>query len=475
MLIFRFRSLLQTTMSFRLPAIEVSDDTPFANDALDREKIVNFVAGIVGDTGGHPLVLAIDSPYGTGKSTFVDMLGKVLNQKNFRTVYFNAWKADHVSDPLIAMVAALDEAFPHSEGDSEIGAVNMARVKKIAGILLKRGAAVGVKIATAGVVDLSDDLEEALGDTAADATSDVIEAFEKEEEAAKCFKAELEKVVTKLPELNKKPTLVFFIDELDRCRPDFAMSLLERVKHMFDVPNMAFVLSVDKKQLEAVTAAVYGEKIDAPEYLRKFIDLEFGLPSPSKEAFIKNAFTRAGLDEKFATRQHADKDQIVRFITLLVNIYGMSLRAIERCIVRLKLVLAVTPENHGLHAIQIALLIVLRSVDKEMFDQVAHRKIDPLRVMEHFRSLPNSRGLLDEIEGLALETMLVAELADNQSRGAYRSEQRVILDRTGLTDDERNKAQLRLQMLDSFSRDLFGGNRLSRIAATIDIAANVRG
>jgi len=77
-------------MSFRLPAIEVSDDTPFANDALDREKIVNFVAGIVGDTGGHPLVLAIDSPYGTGKSTFVDMLGKVLNQKNFRTVYFNA-------------------------------------------------------------------------------------------------------------------------------------------------------------------------------------------------------------------------------------------------------------------------------------------------------------------------------------------------------------------------------------------------
>ena len=462
-------------MSFRLPAIEVSDDTPFANDALDRERIVNFVAGIVGDTGGHPLVLAIDSPYGTGKSTFVDMLGKVLNQRNFQTVYFNAWKADHVSDPLIAMVAALDEAFPLSEGDSEIGADNMARVKKIAGILLKRGAAVGVKIATAGVVDLSDDLEEALGDTAADATSDVIEAFEKEEEAAKCFKAELEKVVTKLPELNKRPTLVFFIDELDRCRPDFAMSLLERIKHMFDVPNMAFVLSVDKKQLEAVTAAVYGEKIDAPEYLRKFIDLEFGLPSPSKEAFIKNAFTRAGLDEKFATRQHADKDQIVRFLTLLVNIYGMSLRAIERCIIRLKLVLAVTPESHGLHAIHIALLIVLRSVDKEMFDQVAHRKIDPLRVMEHFRSLPNSRGLLDEIEGLALETMLVAELADDQSRGAYRNEQRVILDRTGLTDDERNRAQLRLQMLDSFARDLFGGNRLSRIAATIDIAANIRG
>ena len=57
-------------MTFRLPGIEVSDDMPFANDALDRQRTVNFVAGILSDTGGHPLVLAIDSPYGTGKSTF---------------------------------------------------------------------------------------------------------------------------------------------------------------------------------------------------------------------------------------------------------------------------------------------------------------------------------------------------------------------------------------------------------------------
>jgi len=228
-------------MSFRIPAIEVPANSPFANDALDREKIVNFIASIVSETDGNPLVLAIDSPYGTGKSTFVEMLEKVLSQNNFQTVYFNAWKADHVSDPLIAMVAALDEAFPRFD-EALISGDNMARVRKVATILLKRGAAVGVKIATAGVVDLSEDIEDALSDTAADATADVIEAFEKEEEAAKCFKAELEKVVAKLPGLNKKPTLVFFIDELDRCRPDFAMSLLERIKHMFDVPNMAFVL-----------------------------------------------------------------------------------------------------------------------------------------------------------------------------------------------------------------------------------------
>ena len=81
--------------------------------------------------------------------------------------------------------------------------------------------------------------------------------------------------------------LVFFIDELDRCRPSFAIELLERVKHLFDVKNIVFVLSIDKKQLEAITAAVYGERIDALEYLRRFIDLDFYLPLPHTKDYTK--------------------------------------------------------------------------------------------------------------------------------------------------------------------------------------------
>ena len=89
------------------------------------------------------------------------------------------------------------------------------------------------------------------------------------------FSSLLEKAVGAIqPEDSSKP-LLFFIDELDRCRPTFAIEMLERIKHLFDVKNMVFVLSIDKKQLEAITAAVYGERIDASEYLRRFIDLVF--------------------------------------------------------------------------------------------------------------------------------------------------------------------------------------------------------
>lgn len=459
-------------MVYRIPPIAVPEENPFANDALNRADIVNFVAGILSETDGHPLVLAIDSPYGTGKSTFVDMLGKVLVQQNFQTVYFNAWKADHVSDPLIAMVAALDSALPTSATNPASN--KMTRVKKVAGILLKRGAAVGVKIATAGLVDVSDDIEDALSDTAVDITTDIVDAFEKEEEAAKCFRTELEKVVATLPAMNKNLTLVFFIDELDRCRPDFAMSLLERIKHMFDVPNIAFVLAVDKKQLEAVTAAVYGEKIDATEYLRKFIDLEFGLPSPPKAKFIKNAIKRAGLDEKFNARGN-DKETIVRFMVVLVEMYNMSLRAIERCITRLKLVLAGTIAEQPLDTIHTTLLIVLRSVDKEMFDKIVFRKIGFTEAMDYFYSLAGGKERLEGAEGTAFEAALVVGLCSPDEIRIYRkNEIDIINGEHGSTDERRQKSQHLLNLVDSFANNVFDRNMMARVAATIDIAANVR-
>lgn len=463
--------LFHKSMSFRIPEIEISGDDPFKHDALDRGRSVNFVKDVLKNAGDRPLVLAIDSPYGTGKSAFVNMLGKVLESDNFQTVYFNAWKADHVSDPLIAMVAALDEAMPRSPELTE----KMVRVKKVAGILLKRAAIIGVKLGTAGVLDLSDDLEEAISETASDATSDIIESFEKEGEAAKSFRIELENAVAGLSAANKQPTLIFFVDELDRCRPDFAISLLERVKHMFDVPNIAFVLSVDKKQLEAVTASVYGERINATEYLRKFIDLEFGLPSPSKEAFIRSAIQRAGLSENLNGRKSHEQDQVIRFLTMLAHVYDLSLRAIERCIVRLKLVLMIVSKANDLHTVELALLVVLRSADKEAFDQIVGGKTDGLMLMSHLRRQPGGVNHLQGLDGTVLEAMLIAELSTAEFIASYRKQLLEQVNNPNTPTNEGTAVHQKLQMLDAFNGNRFGGStRLKKMAEIIDIAASVR-
>lgn len=72
--------------------------------------------------------------------------------------------------------------------------------------------------------------------------------------------------------------LVIFIDELDRCRPDFAIETLERIKHYFDDDRIIFIVSVNKEQLIHTISKYYGEKFDSTAYLNKFFDINIYLP-----------------------------------------------------------------------------------------------------------------------------------------------------------------------------------------------------
>ena len=83
----------------------------------------------------------------------------------------------------------------------------------------------------------------------------------------------------------KRP-MVFIIDELDRCRPTFAIELLERVKHIFDVPNLVFVFGVNRDELCKSLQSVYGA-IDSDVYLRRFFDMEFTLPEVDSGEFCR--------------------------------------------------------------------------------------------------------------------------------------------------------------------------------------------
>ena len=99
-------------MKFRLEEIEVPEDEPFKNDALKRQPVVECVRDLIKQLEG-PFVLALDSPWGTGKTTVVRMLRASLKKGGITSVYFNAWKEDYVSDPLIPMVALAQVAPGH--------------------------------------------------------------------------------------------------------------------------------------------------------------------------------------------------------------------------------------------------------------------------------------------------------------------------------------------------------------------------
>ena len=88
----------------------------------------------------------------------------------------------------------------------------------------------------------------------------------------KQFKTELDNLKDFLKNWTKeldKPAVII-IDELDRCRPDYAVKTLEILKHFFDIPGLVFVLAIDEKQLQNSVKTLFGtENFDG--YKRKFI------------------------------------------------------------------------------------------------------------------------------------------------------------------------------------------------------------
>ena len=398
-------------MKFRIAEVEVPTDEPFKFDALERKPVVEFLRDLIKQIEG-PFVLALDSPWGTGKTTVVRMLRRSLEIEEFQCVYFNAWKDDYVTDPLIPMVSAIDELKSATEAANEGFRSSMATVRKAVGPIAKRAIKAAIKASTMGVLDVDEAIEEAAADAASEAADDLIDTFQKEKASLEQFRDALEKAVGKLSENDQPRPLIFFIDELDRCRPSYAIELLERVKHLFDVPNMVFVLSIDKKQLEAITAAVYGERIDAPEYLRRFIDLEFALPALHTKSYTRVLIERFGFNEFFdARKQHRtlayDHDHFVEAFTLLAGMFDLSLRARERCLSRLAVVLTRTEKNHYLDPIVLALLLVLRTKEPAWYAGLMNGSITPRNLMERLRAMPTAREFVASRFFKVLEAYLV--------------------------------------------------------------------
>lgn len=463
-------------MKFRLGEIEVPEDNPFKNDALKRQPVVEFLRDLIKQLEG-PFVLALDSPWGTGKTTVVRMLRSSLKRENIASAYFNAWKEDYVSDPLIPMVAAIDELkVVDPEAKKQFGA-RMATVKRVASKVAKRGLVAAVKLATMNAVDLEEAAEDVLAATAGDAVDDVIESFKQEKASLERFRDALESAVQAIQSEDAPKPLVFFIDEFDRCRPTFAIELLERIKHLFDVKNMVFVLSIDKTQLEAITAAVYGERIDAPEYLRRFIDLEYTLPVAHTKQYTRVLVERHELNSFFEARRsyselQYDYDNFVEAFVQLSEVFGMSLRARERCLTRLAVVLTQTQENQYLDPFVCAFLIVVRTMRPELYKGLISGELTPSELMATVVNLPRGRAFANSRVPTVIEAYLIAGDIDRVRGEETRRALRELAEREPTSKDTIRAREL-VEMLGHVSGRRFRDFSTSYVANKIDLASRV--
>lgn len=461
-------------MKYRLPELVVPSDNPFQHDALERKPLVEFLSSLIGRLEG-PFVLALDSPWGTGKTTIVKMLQAKLAMDQFQCVYFNAWKVDYVTDPLVALVSALDDIHLTDDGAESAFRGHLKTAKKITSAVAKRAVVAGVKAATLGILDIEEDFEKMAADAAGEVAGNLVDAFQKEKQALEKFRSEVEKAIKQLKAGGKKETLVFFIDELDRCRPTFAIEMLERIKHLFDVPNIVFVLSIDKSQLEASTAAVYGERINAMEYLRRFIDLEYTLPVVQTRSFTTALLTRFELDSVFANRTgelQYDKSNFVDFFTALADAFSLSLRARERCITRLAVVMDQTPKNHYLEPVLVACLIVLRSNASTLFFSLCAGNASAADVMTHLVSLPGGAKIIKDRMAIVLHTYLLCCDPDRDRQEAqFKALEEQASDESNLIGQ--TKAREILEMRRSIFRGFHDPVSLTHLAQKVELVTAV--
>ena len=275
------------------------------------------------------LSIAINGSWGTGKTFFIKQCQLMLDnafsdedneirqareelcpgkeglanirKTHFRTAYYDAWEHDSEEDPIASLIRCLA-----TTGWSTKIKGNIGKAAEIGASILK---------ATTNI-DLT-----ALAETLKDNSSDLLKP-DNIELLKKQFNATLAKLAP------KQGKLIIFVDELDRCKPTYAVRLLERIKHYFNNPNVTFIFAVDLGQLQYTINQYYGSQFNGYQYLDRFFDLVISLPEPDIDKYFDN--TKSILE----AAQHFDESgpkysYYYLFCKELINHFSFSIRQIN--------------------------------------------------------------------------------------------------------------------------------------------------
>lgn len=252
-----------------------------------NEDIVQFVK-LLGSIEG-PYCIMLDSPWGDGKTFFVKSVEHVLKHLNpyiindgtlnkgklapvagkladaglFLPFYFNAWENDFFDDPASVLFASMAAEFDRLELTKE----DSDTVKCITSFT-------DFALSLFKLPEISDIAETMRGQS-------LIDELEKRQ----ILRSHME---TLAQECKREiaNTLVIFIDELDRCRPDFAVRLLEQTKSLFQSGEVILVISTDSGQLANAVGGMYGSGFDSGKFLERFYDRRVTLSPVDSYSFV---------------------------------------------------------------------------------------------------------------------------------------------------------------------------------------------
>ena len=312
-------------------------------DLLDREEFVENVIKIVNQLSEikRGCCFAIEGGWGVGKTFVIEEIEERLNvirseetnSDRYFVFHYNCWQYDYYEEPAVSIISAMldsikeDEALLGKDIDNTVKAgykLAKEKIKEIAGLYIENK--IGINL-----ISLADEIKD---------NKDEMEDVENEFDVMFNFSQTIEKVRKKLQEIATERTIVLFVEELDRCIPQYAIKVLERLHHIFyGLDNVVVIMAIDRKQLEHSVEEMFGVRkdessIDIEKYLKKFIDfsmvLDNGMINESYWEKYKVYF------DKFEMENEDDAGEITNILSKLFE--TVDIRRMEKLIEKANMV-----------------------------------------------------------------------------------------------------------------------------------------
>lgn len=278
-------------------------------DTIGRDEIIKNISDIVESVSLNRgnTTFAIDGDWGCGKTFVLEKLEKNLSEiqneetadNRYFIIHYNSWKYDYYEEPLVAIVSAIVNALDEDKiiKDSKARVAVKEVFKQIGAALLDLANASVKKITS---VDVKDKISTALESAkkAKEKSKEKIKEINKFDNYfdLKNLLAQLKK---SLNQLSEKYTIVFAVDELDRCLPEYAIKVMERFHHLTeDVENIVTIIAIDKKKLKKTISSIFGYELDyfnlkgddCSKYLKKFIKFSVKVENGEIQESIKEKY-----------------------------------------------------------------------------------------------------------------------------------------------------------------------------------------
>ncbi|WP_304635518.1 KAP family P-loop NTPase fold protein [Pseudoalteromonas sp.] len=434
-------------MDFNWSEPTTIDEHSVSADNLDRAKYAKYLTSLIKAKGGTSkdnlsnYVLNLDAEWGAGKTYFLKRWSDDL-KGNHPVVYIDAWSIDYLDSPLMTVLSEIIEQLKQQtdkidsdETTKKLNEVIKAAAPRIGSALMKRYLGFDFNIFDSS--DTEDGLASGTNNDVdfSKAGEKVLEVFCKEvtdsKKSVKTLKSAIQQWVeyvvnNPVKEMrtitNSFPAFIF-IDELDRCKPTYAVEMLEAIKHVFDIPGLVFIVATNTKQLSHTVKSVYGVDFNAEEYLSRFFDNKYYLRVNVTEDLLLNNFSTKSITATILQESGVilfpfikfEKSAFLKLCTEIFNTLKVAPRQAIKILNRVELIISVVKKNTTIDLPLLVTLVALMEKNHEQYEAL----VDWIKTETSLIQMPEMNAKCQEAVSCLYKPVVEVEIDPKAGRSLY--------------------------------------------------------